>query len=222
VRQAFQYAVNKQAIAGLLGKIGAVVTNSVLPPGVAYATQDVKTYPYDLAKARALLVQAGLSNGFSTQLVAFRSAIETPAQEIIQRSLSEVGVTMQIVTMEVGAWVAARPTAPMSTISQSFPPEPDFFLYSFFDSSNFPPGQNYMHYKNERVDELLEEGRTVRDPKRLETIYREVQQIIAEDSPAIPIIDEVVTLGIRKEIQGLKPGILIGMFQYDLYPVSKE
>jgi len=223
VRRAIHHATNKEGIVDfLLSNIGAVTLDSLIVPGVPHYSDDVPTYEYDLDKARQLLSEAGYPQGFSTRLSYFRHPIYTPAFQVLQEDLRQIGIQLELVELETAAWTASRDSEPMAIISQVFAPDPDSFLFGLTHSSQFPPGLNYMRYSNPRVDELLEEGRITSDPDELAAIYAELQRIIAEDSPAVPLLAENVTLAMRGNIEGLEGGVLVGMFGYWLYPVTKQ
>lgn len=98
VRQAMNYAVNRQAIAdGLLGGMVEVASQPAVKAAVGY-DPNLKPYPYDPDRARALLKEAGVEKGFSfvLEMPAGQLANDAAVSQQVARDLSQVGVTMQI------------------------------------------------------------------------------------------------------------------------------
>ena len=85
--------------------------------------------------------------------------------------------------------------------------DPDNFLYTFFSSDNITDGlvSNYSRYKNKKVDELLTLARQTTDQKFRESLYREVQEIINEDLPAIPLVNTITVVGVDCNIRNFVP-----------------
>ena len=110
VRQAMNYAVNKEAIVrDVLKGTGSVSLGPVLPKTWG-AEPTLKAFPYDPERARKLLAEAGYPNGFSTSLWTPESGsgMQSPVamSTVIQSNLKAVGITAAIQTMEWGAFLA--------------------------------------------------------------------------------------------------------------------
>ena len=107
VRQAMNYAINKEAIIKAVLRGHGKPANSPLAPQV-WGYTPVKTYPYDPAKAKALLAEAGYPNGFKTLL---RGVAQTDPKEImvaIQGQLKQVGVDVEVASLPAAALSADR------------------------------------------------------------------------------------------------------------------
>ena len=89
VRQAVGYAIDRQAIVDNLLKGSSKVVNSACFPSQFGCAQDVMAYPYNPAKAKALLAAAGYSDGFSTEFYAYRNR---PYAEAMMAYLAEIGI----------------------------------------------------------------------------------------------------------------------------------
>ena len=95
VRRAFNYAVDKRKIIALLNGRG-VVADGVLPPGLPGFNPNLKGYPYDPAKARRLLEEAGVGKGFSPTLWMRADRTEMMIGQSIQQDLALVGVHVEL------------------------------------------------------------------------------------------------------------------------------
>jgi glutathione transport system substrate-binding protein len=102
VREAINYAINRQALVKVAFAGYATPATGVVPPSIAYA-ESFKPWPYDPAKARELLKEAGFPNGFSTTL--WSSHNHSTAQKVLQftqQQLAQVGIKAQLTAMDAG------------------------------------------------------------------------------------------------------------------------
>ncbi len=118
MRQALSYAVDKKAIVAAVFKDSGTPANSLLPPGMLGYNDQLPEYAYDPQKARELLKQAGLEQGFETDI--WSMPVQRPYNpnskriaEMIQSDWAKVGVKAKIVTWvgPVSGRAAQRRTA---------------------------------------------------------------------------------------------------------------
>jgi peptide/nickel transport system substrate-binding protein len=160
---------------------------------------NVTRYEYDPEKAKQLLDEAGWVVGSDNvrekdgQKFVFTFHPWRPFEQnyapVIQQFLKAVGIQMDLQVVPDGASMQAlrRGGEAQSIISGSINYEPSE-LYSSFHSSQFPPdGANIWFYQNTEVDALLEAGQTEIDQEKRAEIYRQVQRLIADDVPTIPL-----------------------------------
>ncbi|VEI47121.1 peptide ABC transporter substrate-binding protein [Actinobacillus equuli] len=107
VRQALNYAVNKQAILESVYQGTGSVAKNPMPPTIWGYNDQVQDYEYNPEKAKALLKEAGLENGFETELWAMPVARPYNPNarrmaEMIQEDWKQIGVTVKIVSFEWG------------------------------------------------------------------------------------------------------------------------
>jgi peptide/nickel transport system substrate-binding protein len=226
VRQALNYAVNKEAIIRDILKGTAIVAVSPLSPVYGpYAEPGVQRYPYDPEKAKALLREAGYANGFDVTFFVPESGsgMQSPVEmgTVIQANLAAVGVRAKIQTMEWGAYLKKYLDGP-DMAEMSWNPsigDPDHMMYMLLSSDRFPPAFNAGYYQNPRVDELLRKGRTTIDEKERIPLYREAQKLVTEDAPWIIVDHGKQVIVLRKRVQGFK---LHPNFDIVLTPVSLQ
>src|SRR5438876_2862833 len=212
VRQALNYAVNKDAIVkDVLKGTGSLSRGPVLPATWG-ADSGLKPYPYDPERARRLLAEAGYPSGFSTSLWVPESGsgmqAPVPMSTVIQSNLKAVGVTVTLQTMEWGAYLAKLRTKEQELFALSWMAgneDPDMVMYPLLHSSQWTPaGPNRALYKNERFDELLHQARLTTDQGKRASLYREAQRILVDDPPWIFIDHEIQTAAHSKRVQGFK------------------
>ena len=211
VRQAIAHAVNKEEIIeGILLGLGKEATGPYKPGTWAY-NPEVKRYPYDPAKARALLAEAGWrdadgdgtldKNGepFVFEIITNQgNEVRAKCAEIIQKRLAEVGIRAKIRVLEWAAFVndfINKRRFDATILGWTIPMDPD--IYDVWHSSKTGPDElNFVSYRNREVDELLEKGRGTFDQRQRKKCYDRIQEILAEEQPylflyvadALPII----------------------------------
>ena len=198
VRQALNYAINKEEIIqGVLLGLGRVSTGPFPQESWAY-NAEVQATPYDPAKAKALLKEAGWEDRDGdgwldrdgkpfafTLLTNQGNDSRQQSAEIIQRRLKEIGIRMEIRVVEWSVFIARFiNTKNFEAILLGWALSRDPDLYDIFHSSKTKPGEfNLVGYKNEDVDRLIEEGRRTFDQERRKEIYRRIHALIYEDQP---------------------------------------
>src|SRR5436309_7171073 len=212
VRQALNYAVNKEAIVrDVLKGTGSMSAGPVLP-GTWGADAGLKPYPYDPERARKLLADAGYPGGFTTSMWVPESGsgMQSPIamSTVIQSNLKAVGVTVNLQTMEWGAYLAKLRTKEQDLFALSWMAgneDPDMVMYPLLHSSQWTPGgPNRALYKNEKYDELLHQARLTTDQKKRAELYREAQRILVDDAPRVFVDHEIHAAAHAKRVQGFK------------------
>ena len=206
VRQAANWAVDKQAIIQkMMAGLGRQVPTVVQPPAFGH-DPDVKPYGYDPKQAKALLAQAGYPNGVDVTLhsafVEFR-----PVFEAICQMLTEVGIRTTPRMWDPGpAWNKFFQAEGKATNGYYG----SWGNYSVFDADavlhplyhTSPGGWIGMHYTRvEGLDALIDEARSTVDQAKRKRVYSQVQRLIKEDAPAIFLWTQFDTLGISKKVE---------------------
>jgi peptide/nickel transport system substrate-binding protein len=102
VRQALNYAINRNAIVKLAYQGHAIPGTSFMPYRMEYYDNAIKPYPYDPAKAKQLLAQAGYPHGFTTFLITVSGDVAGEAEAVVvKQELAAVGVTVNIQSYEL-------------------------------------------------------------------------------------------------------------------------
>jgi len=212
VRQALNYAVNKDAIVkDVLKGTGAASRGPVLP-GTWGADPALKAYPYDPERAKKLLAEAGYPSGFSTTLWVPESGsgMQAPVamSTVMQSNLKAVGVNVSLQTMEWGAYLAKRRTKEQELFALSWmagTEDPDMVMYPLLHSSQWTPvGPNRALYKNARFDTLLQQARLTTDQAKRAQLYREAQRVLVDDAPWVFVDHEIQIAALSKRVQGFK------------------
>ena len=193
VRQAVNYAVNKQSLVEDVLQGTADISAGPIPPAFNWAyNPDIDPYPYDPDKARELIAEAGAEGAQVTFLVTESGSgmlDPVPMGTAIQADLAAVGLDVSIRTYEWNTFLAEvnpglegkADMAEMAWMTN----DPDTLPYLTLRTAAFPEdgGFNSSYYSNEEVDQLLDRARTETDQDVRADLYRQVQTIVHEDAP---------------------------------------
>ena len=224
VRQALAHAVNREEIIdGVLLGLGKPA-NGPYKPGTWAHNPNVRTYPHDPEKAKALLAEAGWrrtdggflekdGKPFEFEIITNQgNEIRAKCDEIIQRRLAEIGIRVKIRVIEWAAFVndfINKRKFDATILGWTIPMEPD--LYDVWHSSKTGPQElNFVSFRNDEVDALIVRARETFDQPLRKRCYDRIQEILAEEQPylflyvpdALPILHarfrgvEVAPLGI--------------------------
>jgi peptide/nickel transport system substrate-binding protein len=197
VRQAVACAIDRQAIVDAIWRGQARLANTLLPTGhwAAAANDELARYPRDAARAQRLLEAAGFhagKDGLRMHLTMKTSTDETTRlmAAVLQQQLRAAGIALEIRSAEFGTFYADVTKGAFQIYALRWigsNEDPDIFRYAY-GSGSFPPkGGNRGRYSNARVDALLAEASASSDRAVRRKDYVEVQQILAEELPGIPL-----------------------------------
>lgn len=192
VRQAINYAINKQALIKVAFAGYAVPAEGPLPANIEFSAK-YQPWPYDPAKARELLKEAGYPNGFSTTL--WSSHNSSTAQKVIQfaqQQLAQVGIKVTVTAFD-----AAQRAAQVENVGQkesglrmfytgwsASTGEADWALSPLFATQSAPPKQfNTAFYSNPQVDKDLSDALNTTDKAEKAKLYKDAQDKIWADAP---------------------------------------
>src|SRR5271170_4870722 len=197
VRQAVACAIDRQPIVDAIWRGQARLASTLLPAEHWAAATDAELaqYPHDVARARRLLDDAGFPAGRDG--VRMRLTMKTSTDEttrlmaaVLQQQLRGAGIALEIRSTEFGTFYSDVTKGAFQIYALRWigsNEDPDIFRYAY-GSGSFPPkGGNRGRYSNPRVDALLAEASASSDRAVRTKDYVEVQQILAEELPGIPL-----------------------------------
>ena len=217
VRRAINYAIDKQEIIdGVYLGLGINIA-SPYKPGTRWSNPALTPYPYDPAKAKALLKEAGFvdSNNdgildrdgkpFTFEIITNQNKEREKSAVLIQRRLKEVGIDVQIRAIEWASFISRFiKTGDFDVVVLGWGLGLDPDQYNIWHSSQQAPGQfNFIGYHNPTVDQLLEQGRLELDADKRMKIYHEFARVLLEDSPIIYLSAGYGLTAIHKRVKGI-------------------
>ena len=204
VRQALNYATNKQAIIQIVTQGVGTPMTSFMSTATPLHAGDTPLYPYDMEKAKALLAEAGFADGFSTSLLVLAgSQDEIGIATALQQMWAPLGVKLELqqvdnasrtdqyragtFTMRVSAWT--NDIADPSQITS-------YFAYS--------PTIDALHtaWKSPELDTLFEESQKQMDPAKRAEEYARIQEIYNTTGPTLPLYETPYPVALTKNVHG--------------------
>ncbi|MGH2615345.1 MAG: ABC transporter substrate-binding protein [Thermomicrobiales bacterium] len=222
VRQAMMHAIDRQAIIDDVFRGAATLALANLSPALAdHYNAEVKQYEFDPERAAALLDEAGWTlNGEFREKDGERLSFvcttitgdqaRRPEAEIVQQNLADVGIEMQLEEAPVATILEQLRSGEMdaSLFNWTYGGEdgdPDASTVLRSDGTN-----NFSHFENARVDELLDLGLRETDPANRAEYYKEIQEIVAEEVPFLFMMFWDLYNLFRNRVQGLPESALNG------------
>jgi peptide/nickel transport system substrate-binding protein len=204
VRQAIALALDRPELVAAMFDGRCVLATGLLPPTSWAYEPAVARWTRDVARAKQLLDDAGHRDPdgegpaprfrlvYKTSSDAFRVAIA----KVIAAQLSQVGIAVEVRSFERLTFFAdlKKGLYQLASAQTSDISDPDFY-FTYFHSSRVPDaknpdGLNRWKYRNARVDELTKRGRSELDRDARKALYSEVQQILADELPVVPLWHE--------------------------------
>lgn len=206
VRQALSHAVDKASIIKVAANGQAVPADSYISSGAMGYSKNVTVYDYDIAKAKALLEEAGYPNGFDASILVFTDQRNRTAQ-VLQASFGEIGVKLTIESMEKGAYYEKTNIGnyDMAILGWTADADPSEIFDGMWHSASLGETGNRQRYINPEVDKLLEAASAEMDMAKRLVIYEKIQQIITADAGVIPIFYLNGLIGRNKNVEGIVP-----------------
>jgi peptide/nickel transport system substrate-binding protein len=197
VRRALTYGINKQdVLKGAMFGLGKILGTNVDPLNPYYVDMS-NAMPYDPAKAKKLLADAGYPNGFDTVLkVSPQYYYTVRSGEVIADNLKKIGVNVRIEQIEWGQW-----------LSRVFR-EADYDLTIIghaeaWDIKNYANPKYYFRYDSQKFQELFAKSETTVDDKSRRDLYVQMQKLMVEDAPVVWLFMHPRLAVAKKGVQGL-------------------
>ncbi len=209
VRRAVAYALNREGITQATAFGAAATVKTLIPPTIRYSA-DVKALDNDQAAAKTELAASKFADGFSaTLLIGSGDSARAQEAQIIQAALKPLNIDVKIESIELNVFrerFKAFQYDFMINSGQSDAPDPNGLISFQADPEGFSKSF-WTHYTNPKVTELMKAGRVTPDGEERAAIYAEIQQILADDVPYIPLYNTKNVVASTASVHGLTPRI---------------
>ncbi|MGA0594860.1 ABC transporter substrate-binding protein [Enterovirga sp. CN4-39] len=216
VRRAMAHAINTKALIDGFFRGTKYPAANVLTPAFQEYTDEVPAYPYDPAKAKALLKEAGVSKfKFEITTVGLNPYDKFPLA--IAEDLNEVGIEATVKVLERAAYQQARSSGNIQSCITAVvgPPDPGTPLTTLYSSRSFPPGLNTARY--DKVDDLLAATGVAADEAARKKAFKAVLEKTMTDLPVIPLYADRLFMAHTAAVEGL---VQNSMFTIQAYSVG--
>ena len=211
VRQAINMAIDRKAILDAVYLGAGEPAKNLIPPTIWGWNKDVPFYPFDPAAAKKLLADAGLPDGFETDLWAM--PVQRPYNpdakrigELMQADLAKVGIKAHIVSYEWGEYRkrvqnGEHMMAELGWTGDNGDPD-NFFVPLAGCAAARIGGGSSTKWCNKEFDDLVNKAATLTDKAERTKLYEQAQVIMHEDAPYFLIAHSVAFQPVRKEVVG--------------------
>ncbi len=206
LRQAVAYALpyDKMLETALYGR-GIKLYGAASPQIKTTAWPQATAYQTDIAKAKALMVEAGLGAGFETTL-SFDlggATISEPMAVLIQESLAQIGIKTTINKIPGATWRSALLKKDMPLLINRFGGwlnYPEYFFFWCYHGQNAV--FNTMGYQNAKLDKIITNARFAESKPLYDAFVKDMIQIGYDEVPRVPMFQPTMDVAMRKEVQG--------------------
>jgi peptide/nickel transport system substrate-binding protein len=195
VRQAIAYAIDRKAIVAFKGAGTSREAVSVIPSGYLGTDQKAPLFPYDLAKSKALLAEAGYPNGVTIKTIHTTLTGMQTLIEAVQAQLKKAGINLDIELVEHATFHAQirKDLSPLVHYQAGRFPVADVYLTQFFDSNSIvgkPTAVTNFSHCNV-ADEEIRGARVSTDPAKQMAMWKAAQEKIAKAVCGVPIYEQL-------------------------------
>jgi peptide/nickel transport system substrate-binding protein len=211
VRQAISYAIDRESIVGLVLDGQGKPAISLLASAFGDYNPDVEPYAYDPEKAKALLAEAGLADGFeTTYLTIAPPALFTRVAEVIQENLAAINVTIEIQGFPVAQWSGEGNSGKYGIIFSGYTySDPDvlyllahsgaFFNFAWPTGLESDPALTF----DDELDALLDQQRVTLDKAARRDLLFKAQDRLNDQAHYFPLWEGVYAAAMKEDVQGL-------------------
>ena len=200
VRQALSLSIDRKVLSQVVFEGLYAPMNQPFNPGNQYLSAALPVPERDVAKAKALLKEAGATK-VSAELFVTNNPVDAQLGQVIQAMAQEAGIDIQIRSSEFASQLRDQQQGKfqMSRIGWSGRIDPDGNIHQFVTSKG---NQNDGRYANAEVDKLLDEARTIYDVAERKKRYDAAQAILQDELPIIYLYNQTVFFALRSNLQG--------------------
>jgi peptide/nickel transport system substrate-binding protein len=203
VRQALDYAIDREALNQVVFNGEFVPGNQWVSPVNPYYQQAFPVHKRDVAKAKALLKEAGVTAPFDVDFMVPKGAEPQAVTEVIQAMAAEIGINMKIRVTEFATSLKQAEAGEYQAylLYWSGRSDPDGNLYSFYKCK---APLNYTAYCNPEVDKLLDESRVPSDMAQRKAIYEKLTKIVLDDESIVYLYHPRVLIAHTARVTGYR------------------
>ncbi len=187
LREAVAYGIDREEMNQKLFYGEAMPAQGPVVPGLWWYEKGFKGYTYDPELAKKKLAEAGYANGFSYRYTVANLQFHIRMAEILQAQLAKIGIKMEFEMVNqseaYSRVLSGKSNWTLTNWTQRA--DPHGLLYILFHSQGHA---NSTHYKNPKVDELLDEAARIYDVEKRKKLYFEAVRLITMDAPYVYLL----------------------------------
>lgn len=207
VRQAIEFAVNKEAYAAVVYQGNAEIAKGPLPGASTFSPEVKKTHKVDLEKAKALLAEAGYPNGMTLELWTSNFQDRVDGATIIQAMLSQVGIQANIQVFEAGAFNTRMNGNEHDLYIGQWGMQTTRDAGTFWTSLFYSGGigaTNWARLRDNELDATIDKMRAAVDDAERDTLLQVIWDRLNDVIPIVPVVVPDEIYAARKNLDGVK------------------
>lgn len=212
VREALSLAMNKKAYLDVIYKAQGTAAKNPIPPTMwSYNNSTVET-TYDVEKAKKLLAEAGLANGFETEL--WTLPVSRPylpngkkLGEMVQADLAKIGVKVKLTTFDWPTYLEKSKKGDHQMIQFGWTGDngdPDNFMNVLLGCAAVKAGSNYARWCDKKFDDLLQQAKEESNVTKRTALYIKAQEVFTKEKPWYPVAHSKQNKVISAKVIGYK------------------
>jgi ABC-type transport system substrate-binding protein len=212
VRQAMNYAIDRQRMNERIYGGLSIVADALLPPGLLGYDANQGTYSHDPDRARTLLGQAGYGSGFSVEYRTWDTDEfnNSGLVSLMIEDLEAVGIHVNVTSHSATDAAAVRSKRGHGAIYcanwyADFPDSDNFFYIFFHSDATSIRG---LYYHRPEIDAQILEARRSNDVEHRATIYRGLNQMVTREAPLVPLFHERLFVLHKPEVRGVRTSLV--------------
>ncbi|MFQ5857987.1 MAG: peptide ABC transporter substrate-binding protein [Anaerolineae bacterium] len=208
VRQAFNYAIDKEILANVVLRRTRVPAEGILPPKMPAHNPKLDVYDFDVERAKELIAESAYGSVDDLPDITLTTSgagaepglVATAVIGMLEQNLG-IEVSVELVESAIFLTEVGEANYQMFVLGWSADyPDPQDFLDIMFHSQST---NNHMNYSNPEVDRLLEEARVEQDHEKRMQLYQEIERTIVEDAPWIPLFHNAEYWLTKPHVKGM-------------------
>jgi peptide/nickel transport system substrate-binding protein len=203
VRQAFSLAIDRAVVNQVVFENTHPPTIQPFPPSSPYFRKELAVPARDVAKARALLREAGVTTPLKLEAMITNNPVDAQLGQVIQAMVQEAGFDLSLRSMEFASQLRDQQQGrfQLSRVGWSGRIDPDGNVHPFWTSGG---GQNDGKYANPEMDRLLNAARAVYDPAERKKLYDAAQAIAQDEVPLLYLYNQPWYFATSARISGMQ------------------
>lgn len=205
-RQAFQWAINREALHQVAYFGTGSIGYDLILPGSPFFDPNYKPFKFDMDKAKRLIDESGVSIPTTIRAPLIYDPAKQRAAQLFQESASKLGITISIEQVDHAAYATELRTNKMPIDLQGFwgyRPDPDQYLTSLCHSTG--SYAKFANYRSQSMDALIKEEQLAHSEEERRLSFRRISDLINEDSVYIPWHYSSDFKGFNPKVKGFIP-----------------
>lgn len=209
IRKAINYGFDREKMVKYFNhNLGIPATAGFIPSGLpSFDPEKVSGYRYNPEKVKELLIEAGFPEGKGLpEITLYTSENYLDILEFIQGDLAKNNIKIKIEIEKSSVLTQAVANNELLFFKKSWIgdyPDEENFMSLFYSKNYSPVGFNYTHYNNPDFDRLYLKAKNTVDPQERKKLYQEMDRMIIDDAPVVPMFYDKVVRLVRKDVSNL-------------------